>query len=85
MGKSTRIMMVSTDRTLLCLHVEAVWGVRLPSFLENEVELLREGLRPAWKLCAAALADERVHIWRPDVNVAEHAALQEGLVPTYYN
>src|SRR5713226_7901032 len=69
--------MGSTDRTLLRLHVEAVWGVRLPSFLLNDVELLREGSQPSWKLCAADLAGGRVHIWRPDVNAVEREGLRQ--------
>jgi hypothetical protein len=48
-----RIVMESTDRMLLRLHVEAVWDVRLPASLLNDIELLREGSQPSWKLCAA--------------------------------
>lgn len=44
--------MVSTDRTLLRLHVEAVWGVRLPPVVENDGELLPESAWPSWKLWA---------------------------------
>jgi hypothetical protein len=68
--------MLSTERTLLRLHVEAVWGVQLPSLVQNEVELLREGSQPSWKLCAAEIAGGRLHIWRPDVNAAEREALR---------
>src|SRR5436305_11326532 len=68
--------MESADRTLLRLHVEAVWGVRLPSLMLNEVELLPEGDRPSWKLCAAELASGRVHIWRPDVPTVDREALR---------
>lgn len=68
--------MASTDRTLLRLHVEAVWSVQLPSLVQNDVELLREGSQPFWKLCAAEIADGRVHIWRPDVNETERAVLR---------
>jgi hypothetical protein len=39
--------MVSTNRTLLRLHVEAVWGVRLPPIVQNDIELLRESFRPS--------------------------------------
>src|SRR5207237_1656741 len=73
--RSERIVMLSTDRTVLRLHVEAVWGVQLPSLLVNDVELLREGSQPSWKLCAAEIAGGSVHIWRPDVNTAEREAL----------
>ncbi len=39
-----RVVMEATERTLLRLHVEAVWGVRLPSLSANEVELLHDEL-----------------------------------------
>jgi len=45
--------MAAADRTLLRLHVEAVWGVRLPALVRNDVELLQESPLPSWKLCAA--------------------------------
>ena len=67
---------MSTDRTLLRLHVEAVWDVRLPSPVLNDVELLRESFQPSWKLCVAELADGRVHIWRPDVTSTEREVLR---------
>jgi hypothetical protein len=50
---SERIVMESIDRTLLRLHVEAVWDVRLPTFVLNYVELLRNGSQRSWNLCAA--------------------------------
>ncbi len=68
--------MESIDCTLLRLHVEAVWDVRLPSFMLNDVELLREGSQPSWKLCAADQASGRVYMWRPDVNAKEREALR---------
>lgn len=67
--------MVATHRALLRLHVEAVWGVRLPSLEQNDVSLLPESLLPSWKLCAAAIADGRVRIWRPDSSASEREAL----------
>jgi len=68
--------MASTDRTLLRLHVEAVWGVRLPSFVLNDVELLRDGSQPSWKLCAAEQASGRLYLWRPDVTTMEREVLR---------
>lgn len=65
-----------TDRTLLRLHVEAVWNVQLPGMIQNEVELLPESPLPNWKLCAAKLAGSLVHIWRSDVSIAERAVLR---------
>jgi RimJ/RimL family protein N-acetyltransferase len=63
--------MTITDRILLRLHVEAVWGVRLPDPMRDDVELLPGGLEPAWRLCAADLTEGRLHIWRPDVTPTE--------------
>ena len=68
--------MESSDRTLLRLHVEAVWDVRLPSLVLNDVELLRDGSQPSWKLCAAELAEGRLYMWRPDVTTMEREALR---------
>ncbi len=68
--------MVSTDRALLRLHVEAVWGVRLPPILQNDIELLRESARPSWKLWATEIAGGRVYIWRPDIDATEREALR---------
>lgn len=67
--------MVSTELALLRLHIEAVWGVQLPPFTQNTVELLREGIQPSWKLYAAEMAGSRVAIWRPDVAASEREAL----------
>ena len=61
---------------MLRLHVEAVWGVRLPSAVPNDVELLPDSSQPSWKLCAADLASDRVYIWRPDVTTTEREALR---------
>ena len=68
--------MVSTDRTLLRLHVEAVWGVRLPPVVEDDGELLPESAWPSWKLWAGEMAGGRVYIWRPDVKATEREALR---------
>src|SRR6266568_6737560 len=73
--KSERIVMVLTDRALLRLHVEAVWGVQLPPLAQNDLVLARTSFQPAWKLYAAELADGRVHIWRPDIDIKERNAL----------
>jgi hypothetical protein len=68
--------MALSDRTLLRLHVEAVWGVRLPAPLLEDTDLLIDGVRPDWRLCAADLAQGRICIWRPDVPATERAALR---------
>src|SRR5579883_1086331 len=73
--KTERIVMESTLRALLRLHIEAVWGVRLPAITQNTIELLREGVQPAWKLYVAEMDGEQVAIWRPDVPAPERKAL----------
>jgi RimJ/RimL family protein N-acetyltransferase len=65
-----------SDRTLLRLHVEAVWGVRLSASALNEIELARDTPQPKWRLCAADMAEGRVYIWRADVTSIERAALR---------
>lgn len=67
--------MIVTPRALLRLHIEAVWGVQLQPIVQNNVELLRGGVQPSWKLCVAAMADEQVAIWRPDVPAIEREEL----------
>ncbi len=73
--------MQSTERTLLRLHVEAAWGLQLPSFIQSDTllsllsSLSPESKQPTWKLCAAAITGDRVNIWRPDVRTTERAAL----------
>jgi len=64
-----------SERTLLRLHVEAVWGVQLPAILHSDITLSHESKQPSWKLCAAAISDDHVTIWRPDVHAAEREAL----------
>lgn len=65
--------MLSRQRELLRLHLEAVWYIHLPPIVQNDVELLRGG--PPWKVCLAELADERVAVWGPDVAAIEREGL----------
>lgn len=67
--------MLPDDRTMLRLHVEAVWGVQLPPIEENELTLLPVGARPGWRLCAADIAEGRIYIWQPGVEPAEREEL----------
>jgi hypothetical protein len=60
-------MSTFTDRTLLRLHLEAVWGIRLPAIEQDEIELLPESVQPGWKLCVAEIAGRRILIWRKDI------------------
>lgn len=68
--------MALTDREMLRLHVEAVWGVKLPPIERGEVELLPESARPDWRLYVANLAGERVLIWRAGLASEEREQLR---------
>lgn len=57
-----------TDRELLRVHIEAVWGVELPSVDDTSVELADGGSQPDWLLYVGKLATETIFIWRPDVS-----------------
>ncbi|HJT57494.1 MAG TPA: GNAT family N-acetyltransferase [Ktedonobacteraceae bacterium] len=63
------------DRTLLRLHIEAVWGIQLPPIIHDDIEVLSEGVQPPWKLLVAEVANSRVHIWRADVTTNERKAV----------
>lgn len=65
-----------TEKALLRLHVEAVWGVQLPPLVSDTCELLPTSHLPSWQLYAADVAHTRVHIWRPDVSTNEREALR---------
>ena len=67
--------MFLSDRVLLRLHIEAVWGVQLPVIEQDEIELLPASNLPPWRLYAANLANGRVTIWRRDVAQVEREAL----------
>ena len=68
--------MESTSRTLLRLHVEAVWGIQLPQLTQDDVELAAAGRQPPWRLYLADVAGAQVAIWRADVAAQERAALR---------
>ncbi len=63
--------MLSIERVLLRLHVEAVWGVQVPPLADDDCELLSTGFQPSWQLYVADIADTRISIWRPDVSRSE--------------
>lgn len=71
--------MSSIDRAMLRLHVEAVWGVRLPPIEQQNVMLVSESRLPDWRLYSADLAEGRMHVWRPDVTIVERETLLERL------
>jgi hypothetical protein len=68
-----------TDRTLLHLHIEAVWGIQLPPITPDAVDvtLLPESKLPRWKVCVADLVSGRVHLWRPNVAETEYEDLRQ--------
>src|SRR4051812_3065035 len=59
---------VCTRAELLKLHVEAVWGVRLPPLTVGDIELCVGGEMPHWALYVAALGNDQVRLWRPDIS-----------------
>lgn len=67
--------MLLDDRTLLRLHIEAVWDVKLPSLIQNDVDIATGGKLPPWLLYVAQMASECVCIWRPDVDEAARQVL----------
>jgi RimJ/RimL family protein N-acetyltransferase len=76
-----------TDRTLLRLHVEAVWGLTLPPLEDTLSELvLRTSLPvlPPWSLYLGTFGEEQVAFWNPKVEPEErdqllHRAHQTGV------
>jgi GNAT superfamily N-acetyltransferase len=67
--------MILSQRALLRLHIEAVWGVQLLHIINNNVELLQASPLPPWKLCAAEMESDRVNIWRPGITATEQDEL----------
>jgi hypothetical protein len=65
----------SRDLQLLRLHVEAVWGVRLPPLALGDADLPSRGVTPPWTLYLAKVASGHVRIWRSDVKNVERVAL----------
>src|SRR5690349_12222808 len=66
--------MISKQRALLRMHIEAVWNVHLPPLVQDSVELLSEEERLFWQVYLADIAGEQIVIWRPDVPVKERGA-----------
>ena len=63
------------ELTLLRLHVEAVWRVRLPTLVFGDVELPPDGAPPAWLLYTGVLDGGTVRIWRQDAAEDARASL----------
>jgi RimJ/RimL family protein N-acetyltransferase len=65
-----------TDRELLRLHLQAVWGLTLPALDEASHELLLTEPPPPWSFYLAAFAQERFILWRPDVEPEQRLRLE---------
>ena len=69
-------ILIMTDRELLRLHIEAVWGISIPPLDGASVELTATTPLPPWSLYLADLADRaKVTIWRPGVTPDERVDL----------
>ena len=66
-----------TERELLRLHIEAVWGLTLPALDETLHELVLGQPLPPWALYLGLFAHEQITIWRPDVEPEQRQRLQE--------
>ncbi|GCE05840.1 GNAT family N-acetyltransferase [Dictyobacter aurantiacus] len=58
---------IFNDRELLRLHVEAVWGIALPTIDDVNIELANTGAQPDWLLYVGKMATETIFIWHPNV------------------
>ncbi len=66
---------VLDDRTLLRLHLEAVWDIQLPPILQNDIEVLINSKQPPWLLYIAQIANEHIYIWHANVDASTRQAL----------
>jgi RimJ/RimL family protein N-acetyltransferase len=65
-----------TDRELLRLHLEAVWGLTLPALDRAGPDMVMpDGLTP-WSVYLATLARDQTAIWRPDIEPGERQRLR---------
>lgn len=63
-----------TEREFLRLHIEAVWGIRVPPLDAASVELAPGGALPPWPLYLARLAaGEQITLWRPDATAEQRS------------
>ncbi len=56
-----------TERELLRLHVEAVWGITVPSLDAPAREFVLTEHQPSWSLYLGIFAQDEVTLWRPEV------------------
>ncbi|HEY7127640.1 MAG TPA: GNAT family N-acetyltransferase [Ktedonobacterales bacterium] len=66
-----------TERELLRLHVEAVWGLAVPPLDEPAREFVLTEGQPPWSLYLGAFAQDEVAIWRPEVAQEQRLLLRE--------
>lgn len=66
---------MADELEMLRIHVEAVWGVRLPALDAGDVTVALESVAPPWSLYMGTLASGLVRIWRRDVAAHERAGL----------
>lgn len=64
-----------TNPAMLRLHVEAVWGVKLPPLEQAEVSLLQGSAQLNWRLYVADMAEGQILIWRADLGPGEREEL----------
>jgi hypothetical protein len=64
-----------TERELLRLHLEAVWGIKVPLLVGYSVDLELDEPLPPWELYLAHFASIHVAVWRPDVLSTHRVAL----------
>lgn len=69
------------ERMLLRLHLEAVWGIRLPLLTRNEIVPLPWSEKPKWKLCLAVLEStgECISVWHQGVSSEDRPGLLASL------
>jgi RimJ/RimL family protein N-acetyltransferase len=60
-----------TDRELLRLHLEAVWGITLPPLEADKHELVLSESLPPWSFYLAVFAQEQVIVRRAEVEPAQ--------------
>lgn len=64
-----------SERELLRLHLEAVWGVHVPPIVGYSVDLEPSEALPPWELYLAHFGGIHIAIWRPDVLSTHRVAL----------
>jgi hypothetical protein len=74
-------MSETEERKLLRLHLEAVWGIRLPILTQSEIVPLPWSEKPKWKLCLAELEStgERISVWHQGVSLEDRPDLLASL------